>query len=128
MLLEALETLRENSFIPHPYKSVDDMWRDLGIQALRPCKHGWWRLTNAVAGEIHGIPSINGLCLATDGLICLIVRHDGVVFTAHLANFTGVEKLEIPVQSFDSYNGRRVPKATRELKKKKHKPMIEEFC
>jgi hypothetical protein len=108
LLLEALADLKERSFIPQPFRNIDELWRELDIAAPKPTKHGYWRLTNCITGSIIGIDSFCGRLVATDGVICCIIRADGSYCMGHLDYFDPVEKLEMKIQSFDSYEGKRV--------------------
>ena len=50
---------------------------------MRPCKHGKWELCKVQSGTIHGLPSISGRLLATDGVIAIIELPNGKAVTAH---------------------------------------------
>jgi hypothetical protein len=66
----------------NPYNNVYDFFTAHGI-CLRDAKT--WRLTEAVEGQIHGLPSTHGLLLATDGIVCFILQHNKkVLFKGHL--------------------------------------------
>lgn len=96
LLKQALLELKERRFIPHPFSSIDLMWRGLDLPAMKPSKYGSWRLTNCIAGWCPGIPTISGLRLATDGIICVVVGADGKVFFPHVSNFEPLEQLKLP--------------------------------
>lgn len=46
----------------------------------------YWRAASGL-GAIHGLPTSRGYLVATDGVLCTIVRDDGSVFEGHLDNF-----------------------------------------
>lgn len=124
------DALQERQIIQPKYTTLADLWRLLNIPAIKPSRNSWWRLTPVINGYIHGLPSLCGLLIATDGMICLVLKENGQTFTAHLDNFVATEQLEMKSQDFDSYNGKFRIKAL--VGKKSPKPTrkvnIEEFC
>lgn len=50
-------------------------------------------------GEIHGIHRIRGLCIATNGILCIIVDGNGKIFVAHWDWFVKDKDLSEPTET-----------------------------
>ena len=71
------------STIPNPFRSIDDLWRQMRLPALK----GDWRLTEHKLGEIQGLARHRGRMVATDGIIVLILDEVGVIRDGHISWF-----------------------------------------
>lgn len=47
----------------------------------------FWRTTDAVLGEISGVPTSRGVIRVTDGMVCWIERSNGSLFRGHASWF-----------------------------------------
>ena len=68
------------------YQSVQDFQASKGITLPRPHKD-WCLVKDMPVGEIHGIPTICGQAVATNGIIVIIETVNGELFNAHLSSF-----------------------------------------
>ena len=53
-----------------------------------------WRATPRVLGQINGLPESRGVLVATDGVLCQIVREDGTTFEGHVQWFVATNQKE----------------------------------
>jgi len=116
---EALADLKERSFIPQPFRNIQELWRALDWPEPKAASHSYWRLTPCKAGAHYALPTINGFLVATDGVQCIIIRADSKAFLSHVDAFDFVEKLELKVQDFDSYEGKKVRKVVKSPRRSK---------
>lgn len=64
------------------FSSVGHLTSTFGVSLPRS-KNEWRLLVEPLVGNIYGIPSLRGVVLATDGVLCLIARGEKLE-TAHL--------------------------------------------
>ena len=68
-----------------PYPSLDIACRSLGVTLYGRMSD--WRLCEPRVGKLTGLPNCRGTLVATDGIIALVERLDGVAFFVHLEWF-----------------------------------------
>lgn len=64
--------------IPQTFRSIAELRTITGY--VLPTPHEWRLLSEQVIGQIHGIPTMRGTAVATNGIHVLILQQSGVLF------------------------------------------------
>lgn len=96
--------------LTHPFQSISHLLAHYRLPQSRYCDG--WRLTDCFQGEIEGLPTYRGQCIATDGIMCIIRREDDSIVFGHIAHFICDSMMEQPAISFLTKSNKSKTKTT----------------
>lgn len=90
-ILERQRQENELRYWPQPFSSLAAF---LAAYNLPGKRYGQWRLTDYVLGHVNGLPASRGRMVATNGIMCFIIREDRTLYEGHVQHWVHENNVE----------------------------------
>ena len=80
--------------VPQHFFSVSQIKETFGTTLPKP--HEWRLIQQPIVGAIHGLPTTQGVAIATNGIEVVILQYDKIIL-GHLDFFVADQQQESPV-------------------------------
>lgn len=90
-VLERQRREAELRYWPPPFASLAAF---LAAYSLPGKRYGDWRLSDYVLGHINGLPASRGRMVATNGIMCFIIREDRTLYEGHVQHWVHENNVE----------------------------------